>query len=439
LKAHRDRLGLTQQEVADALLALAWEHDHEKLGVDAAMVSKWERGQKRPRKLYRLLLCRLYDTTEEQLGLRQAHQPAAEVKGTDLLQDVARLQDQLAVVLLADDKATQSDHHVATRREVVAALAMLTSAVVAGRVAEKTGWCMEALSYEATAAQVTHVHRCYQAVQYREVAGWLPALVESVDALVAEGPQDRRHEALKLQCSVSIAAAKLATKVGDASAAWRAANSAATSALQADDPFGQAAAPYQLACALLESGRREEAEQVAAESGEAITDTDPRSLSWRGSLMLISSIVAARCQDRPGADHRLGHAQRLAERLGVDANIGWTAFGPTNVLIHRMSAAIALEEPRTVLTAAEQIDIGSVPSGLRGRQAQFHLDSAWAHVRLNNDPFALIHLLDAERVAPQLVHRNPTAHGLIQDLLSRERRMRVPGLRGLAQRAGALA
>ena len=44
LKAQRARLGLTQQEVAEALAALAWEHDHEQLGVDADMVSKWERG-----------------------------------------------------------------------------------------------------------------------------------------------------------------------------------------------------------------------------------------------------------------------------------------------------------------------------------------------------------------------------------------------------------
>jgi transcriptional regulator with XRE-family HTH domain len=409
LKAYRARLGLTQEEVAEALLNLAWEHDHEMLGVDAAMVSKWERGRKRPRKLYRRLLCRLYDTTEEQLGLRQAREPASEVKGTELLQDVAQLQDQLAVVLLADGNTAESDQN------------------------------MGALSYEATAAQVTHVHRCYQAARYREVAAWLPSLVESVDALVAEVPQDRRREALTLQCSVSIAAAKLATKVGDASVAWRAANRARISALQADDPFGQAAAAYQLACALLKSGRREEAEQIAVESGEAITDADPRSLTWRGSLMLISSLIAARCQDRLGADQRLGDARQLAERLGADANIGWTAFGPTNVLIHRMSAGVAVEDPQMVLTAAEQVDIRSVPNALRGRQAQFHLDSAWAHVRLVEDPFALIHLLDAERVAPQLVHGNPTAHGLIHDLLSRERRGRVPGLRSLAQRAGALA
>jgi hypothetical protein len=72
LRAQRARLGLTQQEVAEALAALAWEHDHEQLGVDADMVSKWERGVKRPRRLYRRLFCMLYDSTEEDLGFRPA-------------------------------------------------------------------------------------------------------------------------------------------------------------------------------------------------------------------------------------------------------------------------------------------------------------------------------------------------------------------------------
>src|SRR6266853_1354033 len=72
LKARRARMGLTQQEVAEALAALAWEHDHQQLGVDANHVSKWERGQRRPRRLYRRLLCTLYDCTEEELGLRPA-------------------------------------------------------------------------------------------------------------------------------------------------------------------------------------------------------------------------------------------------------------------------------------------------------------------------------------------------------------------------------
>ena len=77
------------------------------------------------------------------------------------------------------------------------------------------------------------------------------------------------------------------------------------------------------------------------------------------------------------------------------------------------------------------------PNGCR--LVQFHLDSAWAHFQLKEDPLAVIHLLDAERVAPQLVHSYHTARDLIQDLLAREHRGQVPGLRGLALRAGVLA
>src|SRR2546426_2002550 len=86
LKAQRARMGLTPQEVAEALAALAWEHDHEQLGVDAAMVSKWERGAKRPRRLYRRLLCSLYNSTEEDLGLRQTQggAPADDFSGEDV-------------------------------------------------------------------------------------------------------------------------------------------------------------------------------------------------------------------------------------------------------------------------------------------------------------------------------------------------------------------
>ena len=160
--------------------------------------------------------------------------------------------------------------------QVAGGLSDVPSGGVDGLLAEETGWDPQALSHRAAAARVAHVHRSYQAAQYREVAGWLPSLMESVDALVAEGPQDGRRDALRLQCSVSLAAAKLATKVGDASAAWSAAECARVSALEADDPFGQAAAGYQLACALLKSGRHKEAERVAVDAGEAITGADPK-------------------------------------------------------------------------------------------------------------------------------------------------------------------
>jgi hypothetical protein len=267
----------------------------------------------------------------------------------------------------------------------------------------------------------------------------LPSVTAVVTALASEGKADERREALRLRCSAAVAAAKLATKAGDAAGAWAAAEDARVAAEATEDTFGYAAAAYQRTCALLRDDQADLAEQVATSAAESLRGAEAPTLTWRGALTLIGAIIAARRGDATEAARRLDHAHDLAQRLGKDGNIGWTAFGPTNVLIHRTSVAIALDDPYRALATAEQVDITSLPTGLHGRQAQFHLDSAWAHAQLGEDPHAVIHLLDTERVAPELVGANPNARALIQDLLQRERRRAVPGLRGLALRTGVAA
>jgi transcriptional regulator with XRE-family HTH domain len=230
-------------------------------------------------------------------------------------------------------------------------------------------------------ALVDRIHRAYQAAHYSEAAGLLPSVSHTVDALVADGPANGRRDALRLQASIAVAAAKLATKAGDALAGRLAAERAHDAAEAAEDPFGRAASAYQLICALLRAGGeedRERAEELAVASAEGLRSADANSLTWRGALTLISAIIAARRFDPAEARRRLDHAEDLARRLGADGNIGWTAFGPTNVMIHRVSATIALDDPHTALATAERIDITAMPVGLHGRQAQFHLDSAWA-------------------------------------------------------------
>jgi len=69
LRGFRDRLGISQADVADELVRLA-DADGDQVNVDASMISKWERGAKRPRRHYRRLFCRFYDATEEELGFR---------------------------------------------------------------------------------------------------------------------------------------------------------------------------------------------------------------------------------------------------------------------------------------------------------------------------------------------------------------------------------
>jgi transcriptional regulator with XRE-family HTH domain len=72
LRERRLRLNLTLEEVAEALIALAWDRFAVHVGVNAGMVGKWERGEKRPSRFYQRLFVLLYGVSAEQLGLRPA-------------------------------------------------------------------------------------------------------------------------------------------------------------------------------------------------------------------------------------------------------------------------------------------------------------------------------------------------------------------------------
>jgi len=65
--------------------------------------------------------------------------------------------------------------------------------------------------------------------------------------------------------------------------------------------------------------------------------------------------------------------------LGVDGNYGWTAFGPTNVVIHQISAATEFGDASRAIELSESIDTSGLPGGQRSRRAQVRIDTAWAY------------------------------------------------------------
>src|SRR6266496_558518 len=69
MKLQRRLRGWSQEDVAAGLHRLAASRGERELGVDAAMVSRWERGLRRPRPRYVRLLCRLFELPAEQLGV----------------------------------------------------------------------------------------------------------------------------------------------------------------------------------------------------------------------------------------------------------------------------------------------------------------------------------------------------------------------------------
>jgi hypothetical protein len=195
------------------------------------------------------------------------------------------------------------------------------------------------------------------------------------------------------------------------------------------------------------TGELADAEQLLTVGAENMVDVSATTvlgcrqeelLSVRGSLLLLLAIVATRRGDHNTAQHALHNAGQLARQLGDEGNWLWTAFGPTNVAIHELSIQSELGDAKKAAQIADIIDIDALPTVLRGRRSQVHIELAWSAAGHADDAVAVLHLLEAERVAQQTVTRNSSARALLGVLLARERRSVTPGLRALGSRAGVL-
>ena len=306
------------------------------------------------------------------------------------------------------------------------------------------------LSPRAVMAATVRAHRLYQLADYDGAAQLLPGLLTCLQSQVNVGSDDCLASTLSTRhatVAAYLAAAKLTTKLGDIALASVTADRAMTAARESGHLALVGAATYQVACALLLTGELADAEQILTVGAENMVDVSATTvlgcrqeelLSVRGSLLLLLAIVATRRGDHNTAQHALHNAGQLARQLGDEGNWLWTAFGPTNVAIHELSIQSELGDAKKAAQIADIIDTDALPTVLRGRRSQVHIELAWSAAGHADDAVAVLHLLEAERVAQQTVTRNSSARALLGVLLARERRSVTPGLRALASRAGVL-
>ncbi len=292
-------------------------------------------------------------------------------------------------------------------------------------------------------AQLAATHERYQAARYDEVIHVLPGLLREAERHRAEAVGSAGHQRASLAyVSAYVLGAKLVTKLGVTNLAMLAADRAATAAYGADSTVAVGMSVYQVACALLRSDQPEDAEYLAvgmAEQLERERHTEsPEVLSVAGALWLVSAVIGARRADRSAAWERLDQAERLATVLGDDGNHAWTAFGPTNVAIHRVSVAAELGDAGGAIYAALEVQENRLPASLLSRRAQIHLDLAWAQSQRRQDSDATLHLLEAERIAPETIRHNVIVQEMIREMLSRGVRSKTRSLADLAGRAGLL-
>jgi hypothetical protein len=80
-------------------------------------------------------------------------------------------------------------------------------------------------------------------------------------------------------------------------------------------------------------------------------------------------MAAARAEDRATTRTYLTEADTAAGRLGRDANYLWTAFGPTNVDIHRVATAGELGDVQVAIDLGPRVDTSPLPMERRVRHA----------------------------------------------------------------------
>jgi hypothetical protein len=155
-----------------------------------------------------------------------------------------------------------------------------------------------------------------------------------------------------------------------------------------------------------------------------------------GMLFLAGSIAASRADDRATTRAFLAEAGAAAGRLGTDANHLWTAFGPTNVAIHRVATAKELGDFQVAIDLGTSIDASAMPVERRVRHA---LDVAHAYTARRRAEQAQDVMLRAERVAPEQVRYHAMSRQLVMQWLSQSRGRPSRHLNDLARRMRLVA
>jgi hypothetical protein len=132
---------------------------------------------------------------------------------------------------------------------------------------------------------------------------------------------------------------------------------------------------------------------------------DRESLSVYGSLLLRGATAAAQRNDRATAHELLTDARDAGHRLGADANLRWTAFGPTNVTLHRVHIAVTLGDAGTAIDTARSINLDQVP--VTERKASLLIDTARAFLQYGKHENAYLALRAARDIAPEEIAGRP--------------------------------
>jgi transcriptional regulator with XRE-family HTH domain len=293
----------------------------------------------------------------------------------------------------------------------------------------------EAPSLSNLRESVDSLWSAYQSSRYGYVVSALPKLLATAQTATQTHANGDQLAAFSLLALSYQATATLLTKLGEADLAWVAAERGSTAAQRSEDSAVTGSLLRSVVHTLQSTGRYVEATQLTNDAAghmqPGLSHANPEYLSVYGTLLLAGSVAAARAEDRASAQQFLNEADETARRLGRDGNHMWTAFGPTNVSIHRVTAAMDLGDVEFAVDLGPRVDTSAMPVERRVRHS---LEIARALSAKNRTEDALAEVLAAEQIAPEQVRHHAISRQLVQTWMRRGRGRPGFQLVNLAQR-----
>lgn len=261
----------------------------------------------------------------------------------------------------------------------------------------------------------------FQAVNYQAVGQLLADLIRDAQAAVWQLDGDERRGAqIWLSWTYQLTAAT-AFKLGDAQLGWLAADRGIQVAEQTGNLTLIGNAARQVAHALSATHQSPDAVHLVRSAADRLephlTNADPAFISAYGMLLLKGSIAAARLHQAADVRDLQDEALSVAVRLGPSRNENWSAFGTTNVLIHRVSALADMQSAGRVIEATQDIAPGDLLRLPRERRASHLLDVSRGHQQAGQRDEAAVTLLDADQLAREEVRCRDLTRQVITDLV----------------------
>ncbi|WP_343950064.1 helix-turn-helix transcriptional regulator [Nonomuraea longicatena] len=270
------------------------------------------------------------------------------------------------------------------------------------------------------ATAVAAAKQGYQACRYSQVIAELPMLLRRLRIACSVLEGDDRLRAHALSAEAYHVCASVLLKQDDRGPAWLAADRSVRASEASENPLMIGSSARIITHALIDGGHHrtaaDTARGAALRMSVDLADASPADLSVYGSLLLRGAVAAAQSGNRHTVAELLDEAAEAGSVLGHDSNHMWTAFGPNNVLCHRVNIAVRLGDAGTAIDYARQVDLDLLP--INERKAALLIDVARAFLMRGQHSRALHLLRTAGSLAPEEISGRTAPLRLARDILA---------------------